>query len=110
MGATAAIVLIIFTIIYFIIIFNMSILNIYKQKVNFGIFKAFGMKSSEVRRSVILEMEILTILGVIVGVPLGLLTPSALLSLLTASIGITKINIDVNWIMVALSIPVCLLP
>lgn len=92
-AGTAAVSLtlaIVFAAIAFIIVFNLTLINIYSEKKDFGIYKALGVTPFQARLSLAAKAGVLALVGAALGVPLSLyITPKAL-SLLVADIGLVK--------------------
>lgn len=81
---------IIFMSVAFVIIFNLTLMNIYSDKKNFGIYKALGMTPLQIRMSIVWKAGILALLGAAMGIPLSLLLTPQALSLLVADMGLMK--------------------
>lgn len=81
---------IIFMGVAFVIIFSLTLINIYSEKKNYGIYKALGMTPLQIRMSIVWKAGFLALIGASIGIPLSLfLTPQAL-SMLVAEMGLMK--------------------
>jgi len=99
----------IFSSMAFIIIFNLTLMNIYRQKKSFGIFKAFGMTPSQIRLSIVYNVVFTSVIGVTVGIPLGLIASPRIMGALMMNMGVAKFPFDVSIMGTIAAIFLCLL-
>jgi putative ABC transport system permease protein len=86
-------------------IFNITLMNINEEKKSFGIYKAIGMTSGQIRCSIMLRVFLIFIIALIAAVPLALKATPVLMSLIFINVGIAKYPLAVNvphMIMIAL--------
>ena len=81
---------VIFAIITFIIVFNITLITIYQQKKDLGIFKAIGMLNSQIRLTIIYKMLLASLVGIITGIPAGILVMPKLLNSILSNQGIVS--------------------
>lgn len=77
-------------------IFNITFMNINEEKKNFGIYKAMGMTSRQIRNSILFKICMIFIFALIVAVPLALNVTPALMSLIFINVGIAKYPVAVT--------------
>ncbi len=98
----------IFTFVIMIIIFNSTLVNIYKEKKIFGVIKAVGLTPLQARISIVWRIIILTLVGVLVGVPLSYAFGGNLVSMMITGIGIVDFPMIYNLLGIIFVIPICL--
>lgn len=98
----------IFTFVMMIIIFNSTLVNIYKEKKIFGVIKAIGLTPLQARMSIVWRTIILTLAGVLAGVPLSCTFGGKLVSMMISDMGIVDFPMVNNLQGILLVIPVCI--
>ncbi|MBC8059517.1 MAG: FtsX-like permease family protein [Clostridiaceae bacterium] len=78
----------VFTIITFIIIFNVTLITIYQQKKDLGIFKALGLLNSQIRRSIVYRILLSSLVGIALGIPAGIIILPKLLNQMLSGQGL----------------------
>lgn len=92
----------------FITVFNSILINILNMKKSYGIYKAFGMSSSEIRKAILYRIQLITLLGSSLGIILALyLTPMIIVPALSQG-GAVSIPIVMDWIQIIMIIPLCM--
>ncbi len=99
----------IFTLVVMIVIFNSTLVNIYKEKKIFGVIKAVGLTPLQARMSIVWRIVILTLAGVLVGVPLSYAFGGKLVSMMISGMGIVDFPMVNNLQGMLIVIPICLL-
>ncbi len=72
------------------VLFNDTLMNIHEFRRSFGIFKTIGMTPAQIRKALVYKVLALTTFGLAVGIPLALLVSPALISGITAGIGLAE--------------------
>lgn len=80
----------IFTIVMLIIIFNSTLINIYREKRIFGMYKSIGMTPIQIRMTIVWRVLLLTVSGSILGILLSYLGANKMMELLISGVGIEK--------------------
>ena len=80
--------LIIFTIITFIIVFNVTLITIFQQKKDLGIYKAIGMLNSQIRASIIYRILLSSLIGIVLGIPASIIGMPRILRFIPPAVGI----------------------
>lgn len=105
--------LVIFTVITFVIVFNVTLITIYQQKKELGIFKSLGMLNSQIRITIVYKMLISSLIGIIPGIPAGIIIMPKLLNIMLSGQGLVSFPFVVTGIgtiaVVALCITVVLI-
>lgn len=99
----------IFTFVMMIIIFNSTLVNIYKEKKIFGVIKAIGLTPLQARMSIIWRTIILTLTGILAGVTLSYAFGGKMVSIMVSDMGIIDFPMVNNLLGILLVIPICLL-
>lgn len=102
---TVMIIIAIMLSICFLNIFNIVLMNINEERKKYGIYKAIGMTSGQIRNSIAIRILLIFILAFIFALPLTLKATPALMSLIFINVGIAKYPMSVsvpNMILVAL--------
>ncbi len=82
---------IVFTAVTFIVVFNITLITIYQQKKELGIFKALGMTNTQIRAAIAYKTLLAAIIGILLGVPCGILFIPKLLNMVVSSIGLLSL-------------------
>lgn len=109
MGLVAIILSVIFMAVAFIITFNTTLMSIYAEKKNFGIYKALGMTPLQIRLSLVYKVLALSGIGILIGLPLSLFGSPRILGALIGSIGMMEFPFTVTVLGTLAAIPICLL-
>lgn len=98
----------IFGIIASIIIFNFILIDIKNNKKELGVYKAIGLKTIELRLSLVIKVLILSLIGIAIGLPLSLSLTPKLLGIFLIDMGLVSFPFDISVIGTLLVIPVAL--
>lgn len=85
-----------FIIITFVIIYSICRINMKKESRTYGIYKSIGMTSKQIRLSITAGILVVSVIGAIVGTPLGLLALPPLLNFILADYGIVEVPLIMN--------------
>lgn len=88
---------ILFLTVTFIIIFSVSRINVRKESSTYGIYKSIGMTSTKIRWSITLGVAILSALGALLGMLLGVKLLPLVLENILSQYGLIKLPLVVNW-------------
>jgi putative ABC transport system permease protein len=80
----------------FLNIFNIVLMNINEERKSFGIYKAIGMTSGQIRNSIAIRILLISIFAFIFALPLTLKATPALMSLIFINVGIARYPISVS--------------
>ncbi|GAS83853.1 ABC transporter permease [Paenibacillus amylolyticus] len=86
-----------FTIVTFIIIFSTCRINIRKESRTYGIYKSLGMTSRQIRLSLTMGMVVLSAMGAILGIFVGVYVLPLLLEMVLSNYGIVELPLIMNW-------------
>lgn len=98
-----------FIVITFIIIYSICRINMTKERRSYGIYKSIGLTSRQIRRSVTVGILVVSTIGALMGVPLGLIGLPPLLNFILADYGIVEIPLIMNGGGIAAMIPLSIL-
>ena len=90
MRSTLVLVSLFFLSILFAVIFNDTLMNIHELRRSFGIFKTIGMTPVQIRKALVYKALALASLCLVAGIPLARLISPALISGITAGIGLQE--------------------
>lgn len=96
----------IFILISLIAIFNSILMNVYEEKKNYGIYKTLGMTSKQIRLSIIYKTIILTSIGIVPGIILGIIMPPKILKIILSIMSMMHYPVEVNVGGILLAIPI----
>ncbi|GAA0134967.1 hypothetical protein YSY43_18070 [Paenibacillus sp. YSY-4.3] len=94
-----------FIVITFVIIYSICRINMKKESRTYGIYKSIGMTSRQIRMSVTAGILVVSAIGALVGVPLGLIGLPPLLNFILADYGIVEVPLIMNGGGIAAMIP-----
>ncbi|EPY13699.1 MULTISPECIES: ABC transporter permease [Paenibacillus] len=80
----------------FVIIFSICRINIRKEQKNYGIYKSIGMTSRKIRVSISSGVFNLSMIGAIIGIPVGLFLLPRLLNVILANYGIVEMPLSIQ--------------
>lgn len=104
----ANLICILVVIICFITIFNVNVIDIFNMRKTFGIYKSFGMATTQIRKIQLLKMATIAIVGSIIGTVIGVGITDIILKPILLSEGFTNFGLVINWGRLSLNIPICL--
>ena len=96
----------IFAAISLIVLLNLNITNVNKERFNYGIYKSIGMNDSNIIKIYLFKNSIINIAGVMIGGLTGILVTPSIMNTITSTLGITDFPTTINYssILVALGI------
>ena len=89
-------IIIIMLSICFLNIFNIILMNINEERKSYGIYKAIGMTSGQIRNSILIRISLIFTTSLIIAVPLTLKATPALMSLIFINVGIAKYPVSIS--------------
>jgi ABC-type transport system, involved in lipoprotein release, permease component len=106
-GSTASVMMIIVIMlsICFLNIFNIVLMNINQERKNYGIYKAIGMTSGQIRNSIVIRISLVFLFALIFALLLTLKATPALMSLIFINVGIARYPVSIsvsNMILIAI--------
>ncbi|WP_435925079.1 FtsX-like permease family protein [Paenibacillus sp. DYY-L-2] len=93
----------------FMIIYSICRIHMKKESRTYGIYKSIGMTSRQIRGSEIVGIMLLSAIGALIGVPVGLVGLPPLLNLILSDYGIVDVPLRLNGGGVALMVPVSMI-
>lgn len=86
-----------FVIVTLVIIYSICRIQIKKESRTYGIYQSIGMTTVKARVSIALKILVLSIIGAVVGVPIGLFGLPLILPLILADYGIINFPLFIHW-------------
>ncbi|WP_160034572.1 ABC transporter permease [Paenibacillus sp. An7] len=86
-----------FTGVTIIIIYSISRMTIQKESKTYGIYKSIGLSSQDLRLSILIGQIVLSAVGVIVGILLGVYLLPSLLGTILSEYGIAELPLILHW-------------
>ncbi|WP_369436414.1 ABC transporter permease [Lysinibacillus fusiformis] len=80
-----------------IIIFSASRINVRKESGTYGIYKALGMTSNNIRWSITFSVFMLSVLGALLGIFFGIKLIPLALKIIILEYGLTELPLVINW-------------
>ena len=90
-------------------VFNSAWLAIQKRQRELALLKAVGMTPGQVTHSVLIGAMVIAMLGYVIGLPVGIIGVGSLMDALARNIGFGPIYPVIDWLEVALLLPVIVL-
>lgn len=100
---------IVFIVISFIIILNTTLMGIYNDKRNLGVYKSLGMSSGQIRASILYKVLIFSCMGILLGTLLSIMVSPHILSILIKYMGMAKFPFVTTLKGTLTVMPVCIL-
>jgi putative ABC transport system permease protein len=94
----------VFIVVSFINIFNIVLISVYEEKKSYGIFKALGFTSNQIRNSIIYRVLALASFSILIGAPLSIIVSPKIVELILSDMGIVKFPFVIDTINIVLSI------
>ena len=96
----------IFAVICLIVLLNLNLTNINKERFNYGIYKSIGMTDQTIVNIYLFKNSIINIIGILIGGILGIFSLSGIMDAMTGSLGINEFpsSVDYTSILIAIGI------
>ncbi|MNI46701.1 FtsX-like permease family protein [compost metagenome] len=104
-----SIMALLFIVITFVVIYSICRINIKKESRTYGIYKSIGMTSKQIRWSVTVGIMIVSTIGALVGIPIGLMGLPPLLNFILSDYGIVEVPLILNGGGIAAMIPLSII-
>ncbi|MBD8499802.1 ABC transporter permease [Paenibacillus arenosi] len=90
----------------FIIIYSVCRINIKKESRTYGIFKTIGMTSAKIRLSITTGIFVLSLIGGLLGLLVGVFALPQLLNMVLSNYGIVEVPLVINAAGIGLMVPI----
>ncbi len=94
----------IFAVICLVILLNLNLTNVNKERFNYGIYKSIGMDNQSIINIYLFKNSIINIIGVIIGGTLGILTVPSIMNTMMSGLGLSEFPTSINYISILVSI------
>ncbi|XMB72039.1 ABC transporter permease [Mycoplasmatota bacterium WC30] len=93
----------IFAVICLVVLLNLNLTNVYKERYNYGIYKSVGMDDRSIINIYLFKNSIINIIGLVIGGLIAILIVPSIMNAITGILGIVEFpaNIDYLSILVA---------
>ncbi|WP_145410570.1 ABC transporter permease [Paenibacillus xylanexedens] len=92
-----ALIGLLFILVTFIIIFSTCRISIRKESRTYGIYKSIGLTSNQIRCSIAMGIVVLSFIGALLGIVIGIYVLPVLLELVLSGYGIVELPLILNW-------------
>lgn len=101
-------VIILFSLMCGVIILSISITNLNKERMNYGIYKSIGMTNRQIMKIYLLKNLVISSLAILLGIIISVMGTPVIMNSMISILGIVDmpIALDVGGIILAISIPV----
>ena len=104
MGVVTTGVISIFSIICLIVLLNLNLTNVNKERFNYGIYKSIGMNDSNIINIYLFKNSIINLIGVLIGGTVAILITPSIMNVITSTLGITDFPTTINYTSILVSI------
>ncbi|MDA3932376.1 MAG: ABC transporter permease [Tenericutes bacterium] len=87
----------IFAVICLVVLLNLNLTNVNKERFNYGIYKSIGMNDQTIINIYVFKNSIINMIGVIVGAILSVLVVPSIMNTMTNSLGISEFPTSINY-------------
>ena len=94
----------IFAVICLVVLLNLNLTNLYKERFNYGIYKSIGMNDRGIINIYLFKNGIINIIGLIIGGVLGILIVPSIMNAMTGSLGISEFPTNINYLSILTAI------
>lgn len=94
----------IFAVICLVVLLNLNLTNVNKERFNYGIYKSIGMDDQIIINIYLFKNSITNIIGLIIGGLLGILLIPVIMNTMTGSLGLTEFPSSISYTSIFVSI------
>ncbi len=94
----------IFAIICLVVLLNLNLTNVNRERFNYGIYKSIGMYDQSIINIYLFKNTIINVFGIIIGGLLAILVVPSIMNTMTGSLGINKFPTSISYTSVFVSI------
>lgn len=94
----------IFAVICLVVLLNLNLTNVNRERFNYGIYKAIGMNDQCIINIYLFKNTIINIIGVIIGGLIGILVVPSIMNVMTGSLGINEFPTSISYTSIFVSI------
>lgn len=87
----------IFAVICLVVLLNLNLTNVNKERFNYGIYKSIGMNNQNIINIYLFKNTIINIIGVMIGSTIAILVVPNILNAMTGSLGISEFPTTINY-------------
>jgi len=94
----------IFAVICLVVLLNLNLTSVNKERFNYGVYKSIGMDDKNIINIYLFKNSIINIIGVIIGAVLGITTLPTIMNTMTGSLGISEFPTSIFYTSIFISI------
>lgn len=98
---------IVFIAVMVIIIFNSTLINIYKDKKSYGVYKSIGLTPVQIRKTILFRIAIIAALGSLIAIPIVYFSTDNLMTMMLSGMGISSFRMRNNIPGTMMVLPIC---
>jgi putative ABC transport system permease protein len=99
----------IFGVICLIVLLNLNITNVNKERFNYGIYKSIGMNDQAITNIYLFKNSIVNIVGIIIGGGIAIITVPGIMNGMTSSLGISEFPTTIYYTGIVIAIGIVFL-
>ena len=93
----------IFAVICLVVLLNLNLTNVYKERFNYGIYKSIGMNDRNIINVYLFKNSIINIIGLIIGSVIGILVVPSIMNSMTGTLGVVEFPTSINYLSILIS-------
>jgi len=94
----------IFAVICLVVLLNLNLTNVNKERFNYGIYKSIGMDNQSIVNIYLFKNTLINIVGVVIGGIIGILCLPIIMNAMTGSLGINQFPSRINFFSIVITI------
>ncbi len=104
LGLVTSGVVSIFGVICLVVLLNLNITNVNKERFNYGIYKSIGMSNQSIVNVYLFKNTVINIVGIIIGGFLAVIALPSVMNAIIGSLGINEFPTSINYISIIVAI------
>jgi ABC-type lipoprotein release transport system permease subunit len=97
-------IIFIFTMISLVVLLNLNITNVNKERFNYGIYKSIGMQDQSIINIYLAKNFMVNIIGLIIGASIALLAIPSIMNAMTSQLGLNDFPTTINYLSIFLAL------
>ncbi|MCK4551840.1 MAG: ABC transporter permease [Tenericutes bacterium] len=93
----------IFAVICLVVLLNLNLTNVYKERYNYGIYKSIGMDDKKIINIYLFKNSIINIIGLIIGGAIAILIVPSVMNVITGILGIVEFPTNIDYLSILVS-------
>jgi ABC-type antimicrobial peptide transport system permease subunit len=97
-------IIFIFTMISLVVLLNLNITNVNKERFNYGIYKSIGMQDQSIINIYLAKNFMVNIIGLFIGASIALLAIPSIMNAMTSQLGLNDFPTTINYLSIFLAL------